>query len=272
VRALILSDIHSNLEALEAVVADAQLRGGFDAIWCLGDTVGYGPDPGPCLDLLRPSVEAVPGILAGGKTSPPGQSNPRGEGLGRHDLRMVAGNHDHAAVGKLDVAEFNMAAAAAARWTAGQLSPQHAGFLASLPLVITEGLFTLVHGSLRAPLWEYLLEPEAAQGTLERLTTPFCLVGHSHIPFICRENGGFPRFVEFAEDQVYSLGQERWIINPGGVGQPRDHDPRPSYAIYDSQPGTVERHRVTYDIPATQQKMRRAGLPQSLVLRLDHGV
>jgi predicted phosphodiesterase len=246
VRALILSDIHSNLEALEAVVADAQRRGGFDAVWCLGDTVGYGPDPGACLDLLR-----------------------------RHDLRIVAGNHDYAAVGKLDVAEFNLAAATAARWTAGQLTPQHADFLARLPLVITQDPFTLVHGSLRAPLWEYLLEPEAAQGTLERLTTNFCLVGHSHIPFICQENGGFPMFVEFTEDQVYSLGQERWIINPGGAGQPRDRDPRPSYAIYHNQPGqpaTVERHRVTYHIPATQEKMRRAGLPQSLIQRLDYGV
>jgi diadenosine tetraphosphatase ApaH/serine/threonine PP2A family protein phosphatase len=272
VRALILSDIHSNLEALEAVVADAQRRGGFDAVWCLGDTVGYGPDPSPCLDLLRPSVEAVLGLTASSSPSPGGQGNPRAKGLGRHVLRMVAGNHDLAAVGKLEVAEFNIAAATAARWTTGQLSAEQADFLARLPLVITEGLFTLVHGSLRAPLWEYLLEPEAAQGTLERLTTNFCLVGHSHIPFICRENGGFPRFVEFTEDEVYSLGQERWIINPGAVGQPRDGDPRPSYAIYHSQPATVERHRVTYDIPRTQEKMRRAGLPQPEILRLDHGV
>ena len=250
VRALILSDIHSNLEALEAVVADAQERGGFNEIWCLGDTVGYGPDPDACLDLLRPGVS----------------------GLGGHQLRIVVGNHDHAAVGKMGVEEFNDAAAAAARWTSSRLSQDHAAFLSGLPLVITQGPFTLVHGSLRDPLWEYLMSAEAALGTLKRLTTRFCLVGHTHIPFICRENGGFPKFVEFTEDQVFSLGEERWIINPGGVGQPRDRDPRPSYAIYDSQPATVERHRVTYPIAKTQEKMRRAGLPPPLIQRLDHGV
>jgi len=242
-RALILSDIHANLEALEAVLADARRRGGFDTIWCLGDTVGYGPDPGPCLDLLQD-----------------------------HPLLIVAGNHDYAAAGRMGVEEFNDAAAAAARWTAGLLSPQHTAFLAGLPLTATSGQFTLVHGSLRAPLWEYLLEPESALGTLERLATPYCLVGHSHIPFICRENGGFPRFVEFTEEQVFPLGEERWIINPGGVGQPRDRDPRPSYAIYDSQEFSVERRRVTYEIAKTQAKMRRAGLPQRLIDRLDYGV
>ncbi len=256
-RAIILSDIHSNLEALEAVLTDAQARGGFQEVWCLGDTVGYGPDPGPCLDLLCPSAEGL---------------RPSAEGPRCHNLRIVAGNHDHAAVGKLDVTEFNAAAAAAARWTAGQLSPAHAAFLAGLPLVVTQGAFTLVHGSLRAPLWEYLLEPEAALGTLERLTTRYCLVGHSHIPFICRENQGLPQFVEFTEDWTFTLGEERWIINPGGVGQPRDRDPRPSYAIYDSLPGTVARHRVTYPIAQTQEKMRRAGLPQTLIQRLDFGV
>jgi predicted phosphodiesterase len=243
VRTLILSDIHSNLEALEAVMAGARAGGGFEAVWCLGDTVGYGPDPGPCLDLLQ-----------------------------SHPLRMVAGNHDYAAAGKMGVEEFNAAAAAAALWTAGQLSPAHAAFLSGLPLVITQPPFSLVHGSLREPLWEYLVSTEAALGTLELLTTRFCLVGHSHIPFICRENGGSPQFVEFTQDRVFRLGNERWIINPGSVGQPRDRDPRSSYAIYDDQAGTVERRRVEYPIPVTQEKMRRAGLPQPLVLRLDHGV
>ena len=256
-RALILSDIHSNLEALQAVMADARARGGFQSVWCLGDTVGYGPDPDACLDLLRPSAEGL---------------RPDASGLRGHDLRIVAGNHDHAAVGKMGVEEFNDAAAAAARWTAGQLSPAHAAFLAGLPLVITQAPFTLVHGSLRDPLWEYLISTEAALGTLKRLTTRFCLVGHSHIPFICRENGGSPQFVEFTEDEVFSLGAERWIINPGSVGQPRDRDSRPSYAIYDSQAGTVERHRVAYPIAKTQEKMRRAGLPLPLIQRLDHGV
>ena len=165
-RALILSDVHSNLEALQAVLEDAKSRGGFQVIWCLGDLVGYGPDPNACLDLLR-----------------------------QHEMIAVAGNHDHAAIGKIDPETFNYAAAAAARWTAGQLSQHEIEFLGTLPLVATTEPFTLVHGSLRAPVWEYLLTEESAQGTLQLLQTQFCLVGHSHIPFICVENQDTPDFV-----------------------------------------------------------------------------
>jgi predicted phosphodiesterase len=242
-RALILSDVHSNLEALQAVMEDAQRRGGFDIVWLLGDLVGYGPDPGACLEVLH----GCP-------------------------LLAVAGNHDHAAIGKMDPEEFNYAAAAAARWTAAQLSEDDRAFLDNLPLVAVAQPFTLVHGSLRAPVWEYLLSPEAALATLALLETRYCLVGHSHIPFICKENQGVPHFVEFTEDDIIELDQERWIINPGCVGQPRDRDPRPSYAIYDSESVSIERHRVTYSIRDTQQKMELAGLPQYLIDRLSHGV
>jgi diadenosine tetraphosphatase ApaH/serine/threonine PP2A family protein phosphatase len=242
-RALILSDIHSNLEALEAVLANAEDQGGFNEIWCLGDFVGYGPDPGSCLERVR-----------------------------RFGLLAVAGNHDYGAVGKSSVDEFNDAAKAAIHWTSGQLSAEEAGFLAGLPTVATVGPFTLVHGSLRDPLFEYLLDQESAQATLRLLATPFCLVGHSHLPFICRENGGAPLFYEFSEDDEFPLGEERCIINPGCVGQPRDRDPRPSYAIYDSQAQTIQLRRVTYDIHETQEKMRRARLPQYLVERLAQGV
>ena len=251
-RALILSDVHANLAALEAVLADADRRGGFDVIWCLGDLVDYGPEPGPCLELLR-----------------------------RFPLVAVAGNHDHAALNQLDIADFNPDAATSAIWTARQLSPEDVAMLSGLPLVAVAAPFTLVHGSLRAPLREYLLSPEAAVNTLARLTTPYCLVGHSHLPFLCLENRNGPEFALFAEEEIYQLDGRRWIINPGSVGQPRDHDPRPSYAIYSSEPpvgagdgtnGTVERHRVEYDIADTQEKMRRAGLPQGLIDRLDYGV
>lgn len=241
-RALVLADVHANLEALRRVLEDARNRGGFDVIWCLGDTVGYGPDPSACLDLLR-----------------------------QYDLLAVAGNHDYAAIGKLSTDEFNFAAAEAAHWTAHHLSPEDKEFLANLPQVATAAPCTLVHGSLRAPLWEYLLDQESALATLALLRTQFCLVGHSHIPFICRENQGVPRFVEFTEDKLFDLGDERWIINPGGVGQPRDRDPRPSYAIYDSERMTVERHRVAYDIQETQEKMRQAKLPWPLIERLSYG-
>ena len=242
-RALIVSDIHSNLEALEAVIEDAEGRGGFDIIWCLGDTVGYGPDPGPCLKLLR-----------------------------RYALLAVAGNHDFAAVGKMGVEDFNYAAKAAAQFTTSRLSKDDTEFLSELPLVVLAEPFTLVHGTLRDPLLEYLLDQETAQVTLDKLTTRFCLVGHSHLSFLLRGDQSPPEFFEFAEDENYSLDGEPWIINPGAVGQPRDRDPRPSYAIYNSQIGTIERHRVVYDIPATQEKMRRAQLPDFLIQRLAHGI
>ena len=167
---------------------------------------------------------------------------------------------------------LNDPAAAAARWTAAQLLDDDIEFLDSLPLVAVAEPFTLVHGSLRAPVWEYLLSGEAALGTLPLLETRYCLVGHSHIPFICRENQGAPHFVEFTEDDVIELESQRWIINPGGVGQPRDRDSRPSYAVYDSDAGTIERHRVAYPIRDTQEKMARAGLPRYLIDRLAHGV
>ena len=242
-RVLILADIHSNLEALTAVMDDAGDRGGFDVIWCLGDTVGYGPDPGPCLQLIR-----------------------------HHKVLGVAGNHDYAAVGKRSADDFNYAAKAAILWTSGQLSTEETDFLSALPTVVTTDPFTLVHGSLRDHLNEYLMAQESARATLELLQTQFCLVGHSHHPFICRENQGSPVFYQFTEDDICSLGDERLIINPGGVGQPRDHDSRPSYAIYDSGPMTIRRHRVTYDIQRTQEKMRKADLPKYLIERLDHGV
>lgn len=242
-RVLVLADIHSNLEALTAVIDDAEARGEFDMIWCLGDTVGYGPNPGPCLQLIR-----------------------------RYRFLGVAGNHDHAAVGKRGTDDFNYAAKAAIVWTSGQLSAEETDFLAALPLVVTTDPFTLVHGSLRDPLNEYLMGQESARATFELSQTQFCLVGHSHHPFICRENQGSPTFHQFSEDEVFPLSNERLIINPGGVGQPRDHDSRPSYAIYDSGSMTIQRHRVTYDIKHTQDKMRKAALPNYLIERLTQGI
>ena len=241
-RSLILSDIHSNLEALEAVIEDAQQREGFQSIWCLGDTVGYGPDPGPVLELLR-----------------------------SYDLLAVAGNHDYGATGKINVEDFTSAAYEALSWTSRQLAPAEVEYLNQLPEVATAEPFTLVHGSLRDPLLEYLVGREAALANFELMPTRFCLVGHSHYPFICLENHGNPTFVEFLEGQEFRLGDDRWIINPGSVGQPRDQDPRASYAIYDDARKILWHYRVGYDLRRTQDKMRRLGLPQSLVARLEHG-
>ena len=238
---LIIGDIHSNLEAFQAVLDDARNQG-FEAVWCLGDIVGYGPDPGACLDLL----------------------------LDYSPLAIV-GNHDRAAVGLLALDTFNNYAAEACRWTASNLSEAQKDYLRELPLVRTEETFTLVHGSLREPVWEYLVHEEAALATLGLLRTDHCLVAHSHLPFMCRESHGRPLFEHLPEDVAVSLGQSRVIINPGSVGQPRDGDPRAAYILYDTDAGTISLHRVRYDVPATQEKMTRAGLPAPLIARLAVG-
>ena len=242
-RALIVSDIHSNLEALDAVIADAQQRGGFDSVWCLGDMVGYGPDPSECLRRLW-----------------------------TFDLVAVAGNHDYAAANVIDASDFNGAAFTAIRWTAGQLGADERRFLSELPTVSVQPPFTLVHGSLRAPIVEYLLHPSQAAATFELLTTPYCLVGHSHYPFICREMSPAPIFQPLPTTEAAQLDKQRCIVNPGSVGQPRDRDTRASYALFDNDKVTIEHYRVCYDIAATQNKMRQAGLPEYLIDRLDHGV
>ncbi len=248
-RALILADIHANLEALTAVIADARAKGGFDAIWCLGDTVGYGPDPNRCLEIIQ-----------------------------EHPLVAVAGNHDFAAVSKRGTDDFNYAAKASAEWTQGQLSGEAARFIQDLPLLAITEPFTLVHGTLRDPLSEYLVDQESASANLEMMATNYCLVGHSHMPFICSEvdpeaegERKYPEFFEFTEGRPFPLEEERCIFNPGGVGQPRDRDPRSSYAVYDSQEGVIRRHRVAYEIGITQKKIREAGLPEYLAERLSHG-
>ena len=242
-RSLVVSDVHSNLEAFQSVIGDAESNGGFDEIWSLGDLVGYGPDPAACLDLLRSY---------------------------RH--RGVAGNHDLASIGRLSVEAFNPHAAAANRWTAAQLGEEHVEYLASLPLRLeTEG-FTVVHGSPRDPIWEYVVSVGAAVASFMHFYTYWCLVGHSHIPFLCRPVEDGAVFFEFPLDTPISLRPDRMIINPGGVGQPRDGDSRASYAMYDSESSSIIHRRVEYDIPATQDKMRREGLPDFLIERLPRGI
>ena len=241
-RTLIVADIHSNLEAFQAVLQDAEYRGGFQEIWALGDIVGYGPDPGPCVDLLR-----------------------------QYEHHSVAGNHDWAAVGKLSLAEFNPIAAAANRWTAQQLSADQIKYLSALPLRLEREGFTIVHGSPIDPLWEYILSLSTAWASFQHFQTRRCLVGHSHIPFMCQQLEGRCAFTEFPVGANVELADERFIINPGSVGQPRDGDPRASYAIYDSDKTAVARFRVEYDIAATHKKIRCHGLPGFLAERLAYG-
>ena len=242
-RYAIIADIHSNLAAFTAVLADIDQRGGVDEIWCLGDVVGYGPDPHQCIELLR-----------------------------QHNPVCVAGNHDWAAVGKLNLAEFNPDAAAACRWTTQQLTPEDTEYLENLPLVIEKDDFTLVHGSPREPIWEYLISVSSAKENFAYFHSQFCLVGHSHVPLVFRLNEtGACSFSQFSANIGLVLARSRLIINPGGVGQPRDGDPRASYAILDSEARMVRLYRVAYDIGATQASMVRHNLPIRLVSRLSYG-
>ncbi len=246
-RALILSDIHSNLQAFDAVLADAAGRGGYDVVWFLGDLVGYGADPGPCIARLR----GLPHL-------------------------GIAGNHDHAVIGKLNPDLFNGAARAAALWTAQRLTDEERDYLMALPEVRREGPFTQVHGSLRDPVMEYLISEPAALATFALLDTPFCLVGHSHYPLVWTEEDGRAG-VELLNPSV-PVRLDRWrrvIVNPGSVGQPRDGDRRASYLLYDSDEGggegTLQHCRVEYDIATAQTRIRQAGLPDSLAVRLADG-
>jgi diadenosine tetraphosphatase ApaH/serine/threonine PP2A family protein phosphatase len=240
---VIVSDVHANLAALRAVLADAAARGAVAAIWATGDLVGYGAEPAEVPALLR-----------------------------EHHLVAVAGNHDLAACGKIGVEEFNASAAAAARWTTGRLNAHEREWLAALSQTRVESDFTLAHGSLRDPVWEYLLSGEQALVQFELQTTPYSIVGHSHLPFVFEERpDGVPRSRRVADGQQTTLGSTRLIINPGSVGQPRDGDPRASYVLYDESAALLTWHRVEYDIATTQQKIIAAGLPHWLADRLSAG-
>jgi diadenosine tetraphosphatase ApaH/serine/threonine PP2A family protein phosphatase len=241
-RCAILADIHANLAAFEAVLEDIEEKGGVDELWCLGDIVGYGPDPSACIELLR-----------------------------KYNPVCVVGNHDLGAIGRLDLSYFNPAAEAACRWTAGNLGPSDIQYLENLPLTATKGDFYLVHGSPAQPVLEYVTSTGVAAKNFSFFTTRYCLVGHTHAPLAFKQIGVACSSAALSPNIGLVLGVRRMIINPGGVGQPRDGDPRASYAIYDNEGSIIRLHRVPYDIDATQDKMIRAGLPMSLVSRLQEG-
>ena len=241
-RFLIVSDIHSNLEALQSVITDAHTTQGFDQIWHLGDVVGYGPDPQKCIDLLR-----------------------------EYKHMGVGGNHDLAVLGKIDVNTFNTHAAAAARWTTGRLKDDHAEYLNGLPLRFQSGGFTAVHASPRDPTREYVISKAVAAANFQHFDTERCLVGHSHVPFLCKFEGPEPEFFALPTGTPVTLGSEKYIINPGSVGQPRDGLATASYCIYDSEEDAITHRRVGYDSAATQQKMRQSGMSSYLIDRLAEG-
>jgi predicted phosphodiesterase len=241
-RTAVIADIHSNLEALQAVLQDLEERGGADEIWCLGDIVGYGPDPRACIQLVR-----------------------------QLQCKCVAGNHDWAAIGKLDTAAFNPEAAAAAQWTAEVLKRPDSDYLAGLPLTLQWGDFTLAHGSPREPIWEYVLSTQAARANFGCFHSRFCLIGHSHSPLLFElDTRNFCREHRLPE-QLSLKTESRFIINCGSVGQPRDGDPRASYAIIDTGQDTLWHRRVRYEFKVTQEKILDTDLPARLASRLSVG-
>ncbi len=243
-RYAIIADIHANLAAFRAVLDHIERRGGVEEIWCLGDVVGYGPDPCQCIELLR-----------------------------QYNHVCIAGNHDWAAIGRAALSEFNPDAAIACRWTAQQLNPEDIKYLESLPEVIQKEEFTLVHGSPRQPIWEYLISVGSAKENFAYFQSQFCLIGHSHMPMVFKYGETDTcSFSQFTPNIGLALGKSRLIINPGGVGQPRDGDPRASYAIYDDETGMVRLYRVPYDIGITQTRMVKHNLPIRLVARLSQGI
>lgn len=257
-RVLVLSDIHANLPALETVLADAARRG-YDEVWCLGDLVGYGPDPNACVERLR--------------------------ALGPQLGACLAGNHDYAALGKgIDINDFNPEAKRAVLWTRAQLKPDVRSYLDALPgIPVRRGQFFLAHGSPRDSVWEYISSARIARENFDAVPDfTICLVGHTHVPAIFRYALG-PRegavHSPTTQDRIHPEDRplllddttHRIIVNPGSVGQPRDHDPRTSYAILDT--GTCEwwHVRLEYPIEETQHRMLAAKLPERLITRLSYG-
>jgi diadenosine tetraphosphatase ApaH/serine/threonine PP2A family protein phosphatase len=240
-RYAILADIHANLAALQSVFEDIRVKGGVDEIWSLGDIVGYGPQPRECIELVKKYCKV-----------------------------SISGNHDLAVIGRLELSFFNPTAAEACRWTAAQLNPVDARYLEDLPEKAETGDFLLVHGSPSDPALEYLSSASIADKNFDFFNNKFCLAGHSHVPAAFRKEGN-TQSIHLIEGVGLVLHAHRMIVNPGSVGQPRDGDPRASYAIYDSEGMMLRLHRVAYDIGATQDKMMQAGLPVPLVSRLEQG-
>lgn len=238
-RVLVISDIHSNLTALESVLDDA---GQFDAAWCLGDLVGYGPDPNECIEAVR----KLP------------------------NLSCVIGNHDAAVLGQLDLESFNRDARLAVEWTQDNLTLENFAFLGNLPeKVQVDSNVTLAHGSPRNPIWEYLLDSYTALENFKHFETRYCFVGHTHLPVAFLSQNGSTD-LEWKISYNGNLG-DRAILNPGSVGQPRDHNPLAAYAIYDTETTIWEPHRVDYNIPAVQQRITMTGLPRRHAVRLEDG-
>jgi len=241
-RVAVVSDIHSNLHALDAVLAaiDAEAP---DELWCLGDLVGYGPRPNECCAAIAERADVC-----------------------------LAGNHDLAVQGSIDLEEFHGDAAVAARWTRDVLDAQSRELLDRLkPEGAAHGV-ALYHGSARDPIWEYVLGDEAALATIELAGSPLVLVGHSHVALQVVQSDGDPTGGVAAAGTELDLAGTRALLNPGSVGQPRDGDPRAAFLLLDLDGQHASFRRVEYDVEGTQREMREAGLPELLAARLELGL
>jgi len=245
VRVAVVSDIHSNLPALEAVLAAIDAAGA-DEVWCLGDVVGYGAEPDACAEAVRE----------------------------RCDL-CLAGNHDLAVLGGLDISAFSDTAAEAVRWTQANAAESTFEFLRDLePTGVREGV-GLYHASPRDPVWEYVLSTEQADASLDVQPERICLIGHSHLSlFFTRPGGEGPgetRGAQSGDGALLDLSRGAWLVNPGSVGQPRDGDPRAAWLELDTEAESARFHRVPYDIDRAAEPIAAAGLPKHLADRLYVG-
>lgn len=239
-RVAVVTDIHSNLPALEAVL---EACAPYEALWVLGDVVGYGPYPDEVVARLR-KEKAV----------------------------AVRGNHDAAVLGDLDTHVFNDEARLAVEWTAERIGTSARHWLDALPEIREVDSFTLAHGSPREPLWEYLVSAALARRNLAHIQTPHAIVGHTHVPLVFREDGTRIEVIHPREGARIEIDERRCILNPGGVGQPRDGDPRACAMVLDTDASTAEWLRVPYPVERVQTRMRRLGLPARLAERLALGL
>jgi diadenosine tetraphosphatase ApaH/serine/threonine PP2A family protein phosphatase len=244
-RVAVISDVHSNLPALEAVlgeIAAAEL----EEIWCLGDVVGYGSEPDACSELIRERCEVC-----------------------------LAGNHDLAVLGELPIAAFSGAAAEAVRWTRAHASERTLEFLGELEPAGERAGIGLFHASPRDPVWEYVLSSEQADACFDVQPKRICLIGHSHIALcFSRPEGaqaGDVRGAPSGDGTLLELASGTWLLNPGSVGQPRDGDPRAAWMELDTAAQSARFHRVSYDLEKAAEAIVRAGLPKHLGDRLRAG-
>jgi predicted phosphodiesterase len=238
----VVSDIHSNRQALEAVL-EAVAASDASELWCLGDIVGYGADPDACVELVR-----------------------------RHVAVCLGGNHDMAVAGELPMDDFTVGASIAAQWTREVIAPANLAFLAELSPKGQEGPIGLYHASPRDPVWEYVLSALLAELCLDTQPDRICLIGHSHVAsaFVRRE--GEPATGEpCREGAELDLSGGEWLLNPGSVGQPRDGDPRAAWLLLDLDADTASYRRTSYDVAGAAAAIKAARLPNSLAERLEYG-